>query len=316
MKNKLQKHSISFIIVIVLFFAFHTPIHASYLNLSIDPPLLRVQIKPGKSITKAYTIENKSEQDQLLVARIVPFNKSDLIGNPILDLKNNHSWLSYFSLSNTDVELNKPFTVKAGAKQQLVISLSIPETAPLMDIYATMLVSTYSNTLPSEQKGTLVSATIGTNLLVTITTQLHPKTLLKIDNIKPNGDTVFKFGNIYIVDNLSPVTFTANASNIGDFTAEIRGLFKITKNKQPVIMQGILPQYVIAKSARSITPSKDKNFTFEPQINHLGFYQASFEIQTENVTSQNSINLFLFPFKAFIGLLLSLVLLKLVIKKP
>lgn len=303
-------------IVLLLHLSLASPAAASSLNLSIDPPLLRVQIKPGKSITKAYTIENKSDQDQLLVARIVPFNKSDFTGNPILDLKNNYNWLSYFSLSNTDVELNKPFTVKAGNKQQLVISLSVPETAPLMDIYASLLVSTYSNTLPSEQKGTLVSATIGSNLLVTITSELNPKTLLKIDNITPHGGTFFKFGNIYIVDNLSPLTFTALANNIGDFTAEIRGLFKILKNKQPVIMQGILPQYVIAKSSRSITPAKGNVFYFTPQINHLGFYQASFEIQTENVTSQNSINLFLFPFKALFGILIGLILLKLVVKKP
>ena len=297
------------------FLFFSSSSFAANLSLSIEPAMLRVQIKPGKSITKAYSIHNKSTEDKVLVARVVPFFKSDLLGNPVLDIKNRYEWLNYFKLSNADIELDKPFTIKADSSQQLVLSLSIPETAPLKDLYATLLVSTYTNLLSSEQKGTVVSGSIGTNLLVSITSEINPKTILKIEKIRPTSGTYFHFGNIYLVDNLSPITFEAEVLNEGEFTAETRGLFKIIKKNEPVFLMGILPQYVISKSSRALTPIKNEKFRFDPEFRYIGSYQAVFEIKTDNANSQNSLNLFLFPFKAILGLFVGLVLLILIITK-
>jgi len=292
-----------------------SPVLASNFDLSIDPSLVRIQVKPGKSITKAYTIQNKSESDQILVARVVPFSKSDLNGNPLLDLKAKPNWLNYFGLSNTGIKLNEPFNIKAKSSEQLIFSLSIPEDAPLKDLYATILISTYSNSLPSEQKGSLVSASIGANLLVSITSELNPKTITKINKLTITNGSYFHFGNIFLIDNLSPVSFSGEVSNEGDFATETRGLFRVSKGSSPLYMEGIMPQYLISRSSRQLKSTSNNSFTYKPKITDLGFYIAEFEIKSENTNSQNSLNLFFFPFKAVLAILIGLILLKIISPK-
>ena len=99
-------------------------------GLSVSPPLLRIHIKPGKSITQVFKIENLSKTEKTLVARIVPFDKADDKGNPLLDPQKTTDWLTYFSLANANIKLNEPFIVAADSSEQLILSLSVPDTAP------------------------------------------------------------------------------------------------------------------------------------------------------------------------------------------
>lgn len=291
-----------------------TPIQAAPVGFSIDPTLLRAQIKPGKSITKIFKIENKQDSDKSVVARLVPFNKSDSLGNPIIDVKNNANWLNYFSLSNTNIKFNEPFVIKGKSSEQLIISITIPETANLEDLYLTLLISTYDNNLESNQKGSLVSATIGANMLISITSDLNPATILKIEKIEPVTGSFVKISRQYLADNLSPISFTALVKNSGKFTTESKGLFRVTKNNQPIFLDGVLPQYIIAGSERKLLNSDGKDFIYTPTISILGQHQISIVIKSENTNTENSIDIFFFPFKASAGLLLLTIILRLIFK--
>lgn len=293
---------------------FTDQIWASAIGLALDPPLLRVQIKPGKSITKTFTIENTDTADKELVARIVPFSKSDNLGNPFLDLKSGTSWLKYFSLSNTNIKLNEPFTVKAKSKEQIIISLAIPENANLEDLYATLLISTYNNSISTENQGTLVSASIGANLLVTVTAEVNPNTILKIEKITPLTGDIIKIGRKYFADNLSPLTFSVTATNDGLFLTEAKGTLKIInkKNSEVLQLQGILPQYIIAKTSRQLQSNDSRPFNFSPNLKVIGPHLVSVDIKTENTNTSNSVEIFFLPFKAGIAVLISLILLKII----
>lgn len=289
-------------------------IHAAPVGFSIDPPLLRVQIKPGKSITKIFKIENKQDSDKSVVARLVPFNKSDSQGNPIVDVKNTANWLRFFSLSNSNIKLNEPFIIKGKSSEQLILSITIPETANLEDLYLTLLVSTYDNSLESDLKGSLISATIGANMLISVTSDLNPATILKIEKIEPISGSFTKFSRQYLADNLSPLTFTALVKNSGKFTTETKGIFKVAKNNLPVYLDGVLPQYIISGSERRLLNSDGKNFSFTPTISNIGQHKISIEIKSDNTNTENSIDIFFFPFKATGGLILLTIILRLVLK--
>ncbi|HOX96674.1 MAG TPA: hypothetical protein PLI45_04835 [Candidatus Woesebacteria bacterium] len=296
------------IIYLALTFLIFTPkVIASDYSLSITPPLLRVHIKPGKSISQVFTINNQSQSDKTLVARIIPFTKADNLGNPVLNPKSTAPWLNYFSLANSKIKLNEPFNLPAGSTEQIVLSFSVPNTAPLEDIYATLMVSTYTNSLNKDLQGTIVTATIGSNMLITVSSTAYPDTILKIESFSPQAGSLIKIGNLYFADSLTPLTFTAKVLNIGKFSAETKGVFRVSSsNGTPIYLEGLLPINVISQSERQLLNSNGQPFTFSPSLGQIGTHQISIEIKTDNSSTTNSITVFFFPLKLSLGLIIAI----------
>jgi hypothetical protein len=304
-----MKKYLIILILFLLFLSMNTPVsYASDFDFSITPPLLRVHIKPGKSITQVFTLENKGTADQTLVARIVPFTEADDRGNPILNPKSTAPWLSYFGLANSTIKLGEPFTITAGGKEQLILSLAVPNDAPLTDIYATLMVSTYQNTTDNTYQGSSVAATIGSNMLITVSSVAYPDTVLKIDNFSAQAGSLIKIGNLYFADSITPLTFTATVSNEGSFTAETKGVFRVTKGNTPVYLEGILPVNVIGKSHRQLLNTDGQSFAFTPSLAQIGVHQIVLEIKTDNSNTINSLNIFFFPLKLSLGLIIVLLI--------
>lgn len=295
---------IIFFLLLLLSTIYHPlPVHAVGYGLSVYPPLLRVNIKPGKAITQVFKIDNLTGDDKFFVARLVPFSEADLLGNPNIDLRSTAPWLSYFTLANTNIKLGEPFTIKGNSSEQMILNLSVPENAPVRDIYATLLISTYANVAGIAYQGSLVSATTGSNLLITIASEAFPATLLHVENIIPISGTILKIGNYIFLDNLTPVSFSAVVSNTGSFMAETKGIFRISDRRdQAVHLEGILPVNVISKTKRALLNSDGKNFSFSPNLSHLGVYKVAIAIKTENANAENSLRIIFFPFKAIAGL--------------
>ncbi len=308
------------LIIITLLFtitqaAFIKPAHAANIGLSIYPPLVKINIKPGKTITQVFKIENLSENSKFLYARIIPFTESDNQGNPIIDPKNTAKWLEYFSLANSKIELGKPFELEAGKSDQIILSINIPKTAPLKDLYATLLISTYQTEINPNFQGTYVNASIGSNLLLTISSQANPSTILRITDITPEFGKYLKIGDIYIIDSITPISFTANAKNDGDFLAETKGIFKIERNENtPIHIVPVLPQYVIAKSDRVVSTLNSQSFLFEPSAEMIGKYTARIDIKSENANTSSSITLIILPIKILIGIAASIIFLTVILK--
>jgi len=279
------------------------PVNAAGYGLSLYPPLLRVHIKPGKTITQVFKIDNLIGEEKIFIARLVPFTDADLFGNPILNLKSTAPWLSYFSLTNSSIKLGEPFTIKANSSEQLILSLTVPENAALKDLYVTLLVSTYSNTGVPNYQGTQVSATTGSNLLITIASEAYPPTLLRVENITPTSGWLFKFGSYYLADSISPVSFTAQVLNRGDFAAETKGIFKVAGQKaEPIYLEGVLPVNVLAKTKRVLQNNHGENFVFTPNLGHIGPFRATISIKTDNANAENSITIIFLPLKVSFGL--------------
>jgi len=293
-----------FLLVLGIFLATAQNTHAATFGISIYPPLFKLTSKPGKSITQVFKVENLSSIDKFYVARIVPFNKSDSTGNPKLDLRSSIGWLSYFSLSNSEIKLDEPFMVKANSSEQLILSISIPENSQHKDLYSTLLISTYNNEAVNSVQGSQVSASIGSNILITISDKLNPSTLLKVVDFYPTGNNSLHLGRYYFFDNISPITFTASVKNDGDFLAETKGVFKISNQKnEPIYLEGILPSYVLSENSRKLMSNHFQDFTFTPSLNQIGKYTVSIDIKTDNSNAENSIEIILIPIKLTTGII-------------
>ncbi len=294
-----------------------SPVRAQSIGFSIYPPVLETVIKPGKTITQVFTIQNLSESDKIVTARVIPFIPEDEHGSPLLKPNFQPSWLSYFSLANSIISLGQPFNFSAGKTDQLVLSISIPATAKEADYYATLILST--NTEPAESvsgvTNSVVNTTIGANLLLTVNTKANPPTLVRIKDFTVfPGDILYRYGEVYFADNLSPIRFRAVAENAGRFLTKIGGLVRISKNNQAVSLQSLVPANLLAGSAREIEASPSGTITFTPHLTNFGSHKVELDTRADNSSSHSELTLVLLPLKASLGLLLGLILLITIIK--
>lgn len=288
-----------------------SPVQAQQLHLSISPILLQATIKPDKSITQVFNIHNLSDSPLTLTPQMVPFSSDNLTGQPQLQPQLQPDWLSYFSLINTNIHLNEPFTLAPQQKEQLVLNISIPSSALSRDRYVTLLL-----TSPEDSSSSFTSITggIGSNILLTITPVADPHSLSQITHFQPHSPLLLKIGNTYLLDNLTPVSFTAILKNQGSHLIETHGLFEIARQDHPIHLQSLLPIYTLAYSQRQLLASPSGQFNFIPSLNHLGTYQASLSLRALNSSADSSLNLVFLPIKAGLGLILSLILLYTIIK--
>jgi hypothetical protein len=135
-------------------------------DLSLTPAVVEIVIKPGTTVTRAFTLKNKGTEDLNAVLTLRDFVSDNTTGAPVM-LES--SSFPYASLINSDRQINEPFPLPSSGEQQLVLSLNIPEDAPQQDWYIVFLV----NTQP-QQRDPLISSrassqgSIGATLLIRV----------------------------------------------------------------------------------------------------------------------------------------------------
>lgn len=303
---------------IFVFLLFPWPVFAVETGLSISPPIVEAVIKPGKNIIQTFNIQNLSFQAKTLIATIIPFEPSD-DGLPILrpDLKPN--FLNYFSFANTFIKPNQPFTLAPNAKEQIILNITIPNTAPLNDIYVTLLLSTQ----PDDQTETLANipssvsrAAIGSNILLSVNNIPNPQTSIKIDHFVINPKKVLlRLDNYYFVDSLDQLEFSATAINTGSHYTKIGGIFRISQNNKPVSLVGLIPLNLLANSSRSIAASPSGEIVFQPSISNLGNFLAELDLRSENSSAHEQLSIIILPFKISLTILLALIIITAIYKK-
>jgi len=295
------------LLFITCYLSFITPANASSLGLSIYPPIFQATIKPGKTITQAFTIQNLSEKEREFTTRVVPFTPLGNKGQPLLKPDQKPEWLNYFSLANADIALNQPFSIKPNSNRQLILTIAIPLTAPITDHYCTLLITTSSQ---EKNLNSLISGSVGAHLLLTINNSASPPTRLELTHFSPDQTPLFKLDNgTYVFDNLDRLTFSATLKNFGIFLSQTKGFFQITKASQPLVMESLLPFYVLAGSERDLIASGSGKFVLEPNLTNIGQFEANLIINADNASVSGQIKLLLLPIKTTLSLIISLLIL-------
>lgn len=306
----LKKTGTIYLISTILVFSQFTrvkPVFAQSLGLSINPPIVEAVIKPNKSITQVFAIQNLSDLDLNLTAKIVPFVPGDEFGNPQLKLESTPDWIKDFTLANTFIKLNEPFVLKANSSDQIVLNISIPKDEVSRDIYATLILS--NNQITNNQEGTNLTAAIGANIILTVSSIANPPTLVQIKDFSPiPHDYFFQFGDYYFVDNIRPITFQAKAENLGKFTTKAGGIITIEKNEKPVETKALIPINLLANSIRVLQGSPSGEISYNPKVTDFGKFKIKLSIKSDNSNSTTAINLYFVPLRIVIGIIIGLFL--------
>jgi hypothetical protein len=170
---KIKKFLISILLPTVFILAFPDNAFAQQYSLSISPPLVEIKIQPGKSLIKAFDIENNGEADLYLRSRIVPFEPKGELGKiSLLDddltLSKLESEGLKFGLINVSPSLKETFLLRSGEKKQLVLKITALQTATEKDHYFTFLIEQTTKGEFISQSVTSTQAKIGSNVLLSV----------------------------------------------------------------------------------------------------------------------------------------------------
>lgn len=301
--------------IFILIIALIPPaVQAQQVSLSINPSILELIIKPGKSIMVAYQIKNAGDPN-ILTTKLVNFEPRDNLGG--ITLKNNLSGPIRFGLDNADLELERPFFLKTGSSQQLLLRIRAPEGAPSGDYYYTLLVETTPQNNIEGVANTQAKASIGSNILITVTesgiVEVKPKVVLFqfLDRF-----SIFN-KKINIFDSFSKIPLVFIIENKGKNLIKPEGKITLKGNFGEKIEYQIVPKNILAESQRLIeaTPSAQIVYKNKPiSLLLSGFFIGLYRLSTQVTFGENSptiyayANFFVFPFKLIIILLIVIVI--------
>lgn len=279
-------------------------IRAQTYSLSVWPPLLEVTIQPGKSVTQIYKINNSGD-DQILIAKVLPFEPADSVGNiNILPLPILLSPLS-FSFQNQDVLLGKPFLLKSGQSKDVVLKIIVPLKNPERDYYASLIFETS----PEAKIGLSQSQTaakIAANLLITVS---KTETPLKKAQI-------LEFSAPKIIDSFDKVPFKLRIENLGQAFLKPFGEIRIEGILQQKGVIKIQPENILAQYSRTLSiPSWGENFLLGPFQAKVEFTLEPPESKPEEKLSAQTTFIAL-PYKAILALIIIFVILQTIRNLP
>lgn len=329
--NKKLRIKFTFLVffLILYFMIYPSFIKAQQVSLSITPPLLELVIKPGKSIMIAYQVANHGDPI-LLTTKVVNFEPKDSLGN--IRLKDDLRGPIRFSLDNSDIELERPFFLKTGESQQLLLRIRAPEGAASGDYYYTLLAETTPINNPDRLTGTKTKASIGSNILITVTdsgiVEVKPKVVLFEILNKLN----FFGKKINLFDSFDKIPLIFILENKGKNLIKPEGKITLTGNFGEKIEYDIIPKNILAESQRlveALPVGTQATFSSQLNTNHplpvtltiSGFFIGLYRLSTQVSFGENSPTVFAntsfyaFPFKLLGGLILIIIIVIFIIKR-
>jgi len=260
----------------------------SSFNLSITPNQTELIAKPGATFIQAYSVTNQSDTTIFLNSLIKPWLPTGLNGavDYLHAVSNPH--LS-FSLQNTDLALNRSFSLKPNETRQLVLKIKLDPATPLGDSYYTFfIVQNTDNQVGTSTNLSMVTGQIGSHLLISASDVANPQVSASISNpsVSPRLKDLF----------FTPLTFQADVNNESSFYFNTPVKISLTKGNTTINEAVIPAQNVLSHYSRH----------FQTQLNPPfwpGAYTATYSLDPGFNTPPVSVSFYVFPYSLVILLL-------------
>ena len=265
-------------------------VYAQYLNLSVQPPQIKILMQSGRSLIKAFDFENLGDAG-VYSLRVVSFLPND--GEGGVTFKDKAEGPVRFALENTNLDFNKLFLVQARQKIQAVLKIRTIENAPQGDYYYTLFLVSEPTT--SQNTAGKSRAMLGANILISITETGFTETTAQVSQLSVIPDYQFTlFGTAFRViewGKEAPVVF--RIVNTGNYLAvplpvlKLKGPFGLSKKKN------LLPLNVLASSERLML-AESVGECLKCKISHsavfkglnMGRYRLSAEVGFEGMNKK------------------------------
>lgn len=299
MKQKQIAHTIRLFLILAInlavFLNYAANVHAqdSDFHLSISPPVNQLRLKPGTTVSHTLKLKNQGRNTLTLHLKPRDFVSDNQSGTPVLSKTFNFPFLT---LQNSQISLDKPFTLQPGEEQQLVLEFAVPESANNQEYYFVFLVEGQaSQPFTVNSSAAQVSGQIGSTFLITVTDQDTNTGKLEMDS----------FSQAKIIDSLMDIRPTVFLKNTGQQTTTVQGSI-IIKNMlgKEVFKAEIFPANILPGARRQIFAQvmKDKETVsadamYYPSLFLFGKYTVMIYYNGSNQNKQTfEYNVYAFPF--------------------
>lgn len=280
-----------------------TQSHAQTFSLTVSPPVIELTIKPDKSVVIAYTITNTGDP-MVLKSYVRPFIPNGVYGE--LAVADEFSGPIRFNLENSNIQLDTPFFLKSGGKQQLLLKIRIPEGTPEGDYYYSFLSENVPGKLAEGSSQPITQGAIGSNLLISVTNTGVFESNAHISQFKVNAPYSFSlFGKkILMFESSDPIPVRLIAQNNGKGLIKPEGTITLKGSFAEDASYNILPENILSNSSRLLhaTPSA-KLLSKEESLIIEGFHIGKFVLRStinfgvKNQPIQSSVTFYAFPIK-------------------
>ncbi len=297
---KFQIKLIAFSILIYhLSFIIYLPskVYAQSYSLSISPSLLEVIIKPGKTVTQQFKIQNLGDET-IVTPEIIPLKLDHKTGDISISYneklaQNIDSW---FSLDNPDNDMEKPFFLKNNEQKELLLKISIPEDEQPGDHYLLLSLKSKSPPIGLGSEST-VESVIGANILISVTT---------LGTLNKTGE-ISSLNFPIIMDSFDSLEGQIKIKNSG--SAFFKPIGKVTL-KGPFLSAEypLLPQNILSGTTRVVKTIQDLDqktqTSADKTLSLKGFFlgpytfKAEFKPDGTSLNLEKSVRIIAFPWKA------------------
>lgn len=245
---------------------------AQQISLSLDPPLTEVFIKPGKTLTLPYKINNYGDPI-VLSFKVLPFEARD-----------NHGNIKLKQIEDNSIQFSVPvpFFLKTNTQEDIHIKVSVPGGSIEKDYYY-VLVAT-SEPIPTKNSGFLLQSKLilTSNILIDVSTQniseINGKlTLFDI----PNSYKLGFFGKtVKIIDSFDKLPISLIVENKGKNHIKPKGEITLKGSFGNKIVYPLLSDNILAYSQRLIKVSNQpiKDYSRDHSAVLSGFFMGSYNL--------------------------------------
>lgn len=260
-------------------------------TVTLSPAQTEIQIIPGATYIKAYTITNNSDTDLSFFTSIESWVPQGTDGNTSFStmLPKNFN----FSLSNSDLNIGQHFTILPKQSKQIILKIKTDPKLTPQDYYLTIFFNQISNLSQNNQN--LIK--IGSHILISASTEENPKI----------EASVTKFSTSPIVSDsfFGKINVTGLIQNDSSFFFKPDAALILSKNKTLFKEIKVFPQNVLPSHQRQILcQSPDQKpivCRFDKPL-WPGIYQIS--IKSDKPHLDSSITIYIFPFSIIIPLII------------
>ncbi|HYD34817.1 MAG TPA: hypothetical protein VD999_02010 [Vitreimonas sp.] len=241
------------------------------LELSINPPVAYLHVKPGSNQTHTLTLQHHGTVPLEAIIKVVDFVPDGETGQPILT---DVSTFPYLTLLNPNERLGEPFPLVPGKAKKLSFNIDVPNSATQKEYPLTILINTQPNSQYSVvQTGSQLGGTIASNVIILVSESDRLPRRLTIDSL-----TGPRF-----LDSFSTLKFDLKLKNVSLQAAPASGSARL-KNWQGKTLKEwqLYPDMVLGSAtrfARGLDPTAAEPTPVE--FTYRGFLIGPYSIEAQ-----------------------------------
>lgn len=234
-------------------------ISANGLGLSVTPPVAYLQLLPGQTLQHEIILKNNGSTAITVTPSLHDFITPDASNRVQIEKTHSFPYLVTPNDTATSMQLDRPYTLPAGATQKFTLNLAIPDTAPDQEFHLTILFSSTTNTDQIGAIGAVVNGSLGSNVVLMVGNPNQARPPLKVVTLNTKK----------VVDSLGKIVVSPVVENPHHYAQIASGSAELRDWRGQVVRRyQIYPDAVLAFDQRQLratsnddNPADTQNYT-------------------------------------------------------